>query len=128
MHYLFRNTRNFEHDYKRHLEIYFEFYEEKYFTFFLKNIKKTYAENMSSNQNRQFFTSIINMDRLLGTQHSRSVNQRRRRRVNRLGLNTYQIRNVLTNNRDTLDRIVNLSTQTSSDLLINQFYNGSSFI
>ncbi|CAG8633585.1 3940_t:CDS:1, partial [Funneliformis mosseae] len=88
----------------------------------------TYAENMSSNQNRQFLTSIINMDRLLGTQHSRSVNQRRRRRVNRLGLNTYQIRNVLTNNRDTLGRIVNLSTQTSSDLLINQFYNGSSFI
>ncbi|CAG8444597.1 7483_t:CDS:2 [Funneliformis caledonium] len=66
---------------------------------------------------------IINNGRVLGTRFSR--NNQRRTQVQR---REQQIRNVPFNNQDTLNRIANLSIQSSNDLLINEFFNGTLFI
>ncbi len=77
---------------------------------------------MSSNQSLNL---TINDDNG-GTRNiiQRIRQDRRRRRQNR----TYQRRVQLINNKDTLNRILTLPIQVSNDSLINEFFNGSSFI
>ncbi|CAB5378502.1 unnamed protein product [Rhizophagus irregularis] len=65
-------------------------------------------------------------------QLSRSINQRRhnqlrRRRIINRSYQRYR-RNASINNEDTLNRIANLPRQITNDPLIQQFFNGSSFI
>ncbi|GES98006.1 hypothetical protein GLOIN_2v1869416 [Rhizophagus clarus] len=57
----------------------------------------------------------------------RNINQRRRHGQNGRRRNWRQS-NVSINNEDTLDRISNLSRQITNNPLIDQFFNGSSFI
>ena len=94
-------------------------------------------------------THFTNNVRIFGAQHSRSVSQRRRQRQNnqlRRQQNRMRQPNVLRqrninrtyrrrqpnapsiNNQETLNRIANLPQQVTNDPLINQFFNGSSFM
>jgi hypothetical protein len=80
------------------------------------------------------FTPFVNISGVLGTQHSRSINQgrniqpgRQRNTYRRIYRRRVQL-NAPVDNEDTLKRIANLSQQTANDPLINQFFNGFSFI
>ncbi len=78
---------------------------------------------MPSNQNRVFdiFTSARH------TRRVRSVDRRRRRSANRIYERRVQPL-VSVNNEDTLNRITNLPTQITNNLLTYEFFNGSPFI
>ncbi len=82
---------------------------------------------MSSSIPLNSFVPVINNGGLFGTRSLRNINQRRHKRqrnVNRV----YQRCVQKINNEDTLNRIENLPTQITNDTLINEFFNGSSFI
>ncbi len=64
----------------------------------------------------------------MSSSQTRILRRRRRRNRNpRLSQRHIQ-HNTFINNQDALNRIANITTQSTNDLLINEFFNGSSFI
>ena len=80
---------------------------------------------MSSNNNNIIITSQINNG---GIRRPGENQLRRQRNASRIYRTYIQFINTPINNKDTLNRIENLPRQITDDnILIHQFFNGSSF-
>jgi hypothetical protein len=89
---------------------------------------------MSSNQNRVInnnpvnpAASVIDNNQTLGMRTLRKRRLRRKRNANRICQRDIQL-NASINNEYTLNLIKNLPRQITNDPLLNQFFNGCTFI